>query len=415
MPSDYSGRGRPPPTDTRAIAAPARPAVDDDGDAETPLVKVLVVIDALNFGGAENVLVTLAGHARELGLDLQVLSLSPPTAGRAEWESRLRAAGLPVSFLNVRRLADPRVLVQLARFIRGSGCSVVHAHLETSSTLVPVAARLVGVPAVCTLHHVPVPLVGRDAVKERLAVMSASQATALILVSQASHDGFAASYPASHRRGRWRVVHNGVDLDKFRPLADGERAELPADLGAPVGAPVVTLGGQMRPGKGQDVAIRAWPAVLAGFPDARLLLVGSGPLEDELKGLARDLGVEHRVVFAGTRDDMEAILPRSTLVVLPTRMEALPTVLLEAAASGVPSVATSVGGVPEVVVDGETGWLVPELAPDAFAGAVTAALGQRTELAARGRRARARAEELFDARRWSTDLAAEYRRLAGHR
>ncbi len=384
-------------------------------------MKVLVVIDSLAFGGAENVLVTLAAEAPRLGLELDVLSLAPPTEGRAAWLPRLRAAGLEPRFLGISRLAQPDAVPRLARAIRESGCDVVHAHLEDATTLAPLAGRLARRPVLCTLHHVPVPLSGREAVRERLAVLAGGRSAGLVLVSQASHDGFAARYPRSHRPGRWSVVHNGVDLQRFRPLGPGEPAGLPAELGIPAGVPVVSVVGHMRTGKGQEVAVRAWPEVVAEHPEARLLLIGNGPLEDELRDLTRSLGVADRVVFAGARDDVAGILPRSTLVALPTRMEALPTALLEAAAAGVASVATDVGGVPEVVVHGETGWLVPAPAPGLlpdpglFATALRDALRDPARLSARGAAARRRAEECFGSAEWADRLAARYAAVAAGR
>ena len=384
-------------------------------------MRVLVVIDSLNFGGAENVLVTLAAEAPTLGLELDVLSLAPPTNGRAAWLPRLRAAGLEPRFLGVDRLAQPDAVARLTRAIRESACDVVHAHLEDATTLAPLAGRLARRPVLCTLHHVPVPLGGREALRERLAVMAGSRSAGLLLVSQASRDGFAARYRSSARHGHWSVVHNGVDLERFRPTAPGEPTDLPAELGVPAGGPVVPVVGHMRIGKGQDLALQAWPQVLAEHPEARLLLIGDGPREEELRALARDLGVASRVVFAGARDDVARILRCTTLVALPTRMEALPTVLLEAAASGVPSVATDVGGVPEVVVDGGTGWLVPAPAPgvlpdpESFATALRDALRDPARLRARGDAARRRAEECFGSRQWAERLTARYAAVAAGR
>jgi glycosyltransferase involved in cell wall biosynthesis len=371
-------------------------------------VKVLLVIDSLNFGGAENVLVTLAAEAPRLGLELEVLSLAPPTGAKATWLPRLQAAGLPVRFLGLTRLLQPGGIPRLARAIRRSGCDVVHAHLEDAITLAPVAGVLARRPVLCTLHHVPGPLTGREAVRERLAVAVGSRSAGLVFVSQGSYDGFAAKYPRSHAPSRWSVVHNGVDVRRFRPLEPGAPAALPAGFGIPPGAPVAALVGHMRPGKGQEEAVRAWPAVVAAHPEARLLLIGNGPREEMLRGLAGDLGVASHVVFAGARDDVHDLLPRTTMAVLPTHSEALPTALLEASACGVPTVATDVGGVPEVVVDGETGWLLPSPAPELVAAAVTRALDDPAELARRGAAARRRAEERFGAPAWAERLAGSY-------
>jgi glycosyltransferase involved in cell wall biosynthesis len=377
-------------------------------------VKVLVVIDSLSFGGAENVLVTLAAEAPGLGLELDLLSLAQPTRGRAAWLPRLQAAGLEPRFLDVERLTQRNAIPTLAAAIRRSQCDVVHAHLETAITLAPIAARLADRPAVCTLHHVPGPLTGRDALRERLAVAVGSRSAGLIMVSQASHDAFAARYPRSHRPDRWQVIRNGVDLQRFRPLTDAERPGLP-EFGLLPGTPIVSMVGHMRPGKGHEVAIRAWPKVLLGAPDARLLLIGDGPLEQQLRDLTDQLGTADRVVFAGARDDVAAVLRHSSLVVLPTKSEALPTVLMEAAASGVASVATAVGGVPEVIVDGETGWLVATDTADAFADALTVALVDKAETGRRGRAARAHAERQFGSAVWAQRLDDCYQGVARRR
>lgn len=366
------------------------------------------MIDSLSFGGAENVLVTLARQAPLVGLTLDVLALASPTQERATWLPRLQSVGLAPRFANIDRLREPQAIPQLAREIRNSGCDIVHAHLETATTLAPLAARVARRPAVCTLHHVPVPLHGREALRERLAVEVGSRSDGLLFVSEASRKGFAASYPrAVMNRGRWEVIYNGVDLERFRPARPTDQ-DVRAGLSLPPKAAIVCMVGHMRPGKGQHVAIEAWPAVLRSAPEARLVLVGSGPNEDHLRRQVNRLGLADRVIFTGIRDDVHLLLRSSTLAVLPTRMEALPTVLIEAAASGVASVATAVGGVPEVVLDGKTGWLVAAPRADLFARALREALSDPLEVTRRGAAARHRAELHFGARMWATHLRDRY-------
>ena len=111
---------------------------------------------------------------------------------------------------------------------------------DLTSLVLRHAERLADRPAVCTLHHVPGPLTGRDALRERLAVAVGSHSAGLIMVSQASHDAFAARYPRSHRPDRWQVIRNGVDLQRFRPLTDAERPGLP-EFGLLPGTPIVSM------------------------------------------------------------------------------------------------------------------------------------------------------------------------------
>jgi glycosyltransferase involved in cell wall biosynthesis len=143
-------------------------------------------------------------------------------------------------------------------------------------------------------------------------------------------------------------------------------------------------------------AVAEVPAAdLGGGGDAVLVLVGLGPLEGELRALARDLGIAERVVFAGSRDDVFALLPALDVFALSSRFEGLPIALLEAMASGVAPVATRVGGIPEVINDGRDGVLVDPGDPTGLAAALTRVLGDDDERARIGACARARAGD-FD-------------------
>jgi glycosyltransferase involved in cell wall biosynthesis len=365
-------------------------------------MKVLMIIDSLRLGGAERVLATLSAAAPSAGFQFEVQVLLAAGSRRSVMEPVLEDAGVAVRYLSLRRLADPRALPRLVRAIRNSGCDVVHAHLEDAATLVPPAARLAGCPAVCSFHHVAVPLGRREAFKERLAVVSANTSARVVFVSQASIRSFAAVYGGFRRN--WCVVENGVDLNAFST----DPAVLPPGLGVPSGAPVVSIVGALRGRKGHAVALRAWPAVLRAFPDAHLLIVGDGPENESLRSLARELDIDHRVVFAGTRTDVASLIRASSLLLLPSQHEALPTTLIEAAACGRAVIATDVDGVPEVVIDGETGLLVPVDDADALAGALLVLLGDEDRRRAMGVRARRYAEERFDVHRWAERLGDVY-------
>jgi len=369
-------------------------------------VRVLAVLDVLNLGGAENLLATLARVGPSQDLTLDVVSLAAASSGQATWLPVLQEAGLRPRLLDISRLIQPQAVPRLTRAIRESKADIVHAHLEYAATLAPVAAWLAGRPCVCTYHHVPVRLPIRDQLRERVSVAVASRSAKVIFVSKASQDGFAASYRA---RSNWTVLHNGIDLQEFRPRC----RPLPAELGIPPGAPVVTLVGRLGDGKGHEHALAAWPSVLASVPEARLLLVGDGGYEDALRRQAVALGVGQRVVFAGRRTDVAAILNGSTLSCLPTRNEALPTALIEAAACGIPAVASAVTGVLEVVKDGETGLLVPYGDDERLASALVALLQDADRRTLMGRAARRLAEERFDAGVWAARLGDIYRTALG--
>jgi glycosyltransferase involved in cell wall biosynthesis len=364
-------------------------------------MRVLHIIDSFSFGGAERLLATLNGAGARCGLEFAVASLAPHTTERTASLPMLTEAGLRPTFVGVRRLLDPAALPLLQRAIRQSGCDVVHAHLGYSATLVPVAARFAGVPCLSTLHHLPARAdTLRERVKERLWARSAERGAALVFVSEAARR--AAAELHGPPRPSWRVLHNGVDLSVFRP-AGPVRRPLPADLGVRDDVPVVTIVAALRAPKGHEVALQAWRRVRAQVPDAVLLIVGDGPHGERLRALAGD-----GVVFVGSREDVPEILRGSTLALLPSWTEALPTALIEAAASGLAAVATSVGGTPETVEHERTGLLVPAGDAESMARAVIALLVDGERRARYGAAGRALAERRFDAETWARRLAGMY-------
>jgi glycosyltransferase involved in cell wall biosynthesis len=276
------------------------------------------------------------------------------------------------------------------------------------------AARLAGVPAVSTFHHVHRPLSGRAAARERLAVEVATRGAATVFVSQASLDSFAAVY----RRDRpvpasWRVVHNGIDTRYFTPSMDGTPTPFPADLGLQGSRPVVTVLAALRDFKGIRHVVGGWPEVLRRYPDARLLLVGSGPEDPALRAQVDAAGLAGSVVFAGMRSDVPEVLRASDVVVLPSIYgENLPTVLMEAGACGRPVVASDVGGISDIVVDGETGVLVPPGDDARVAAAVLRLLDDPALGVRMGQAGRRRIEQHFDARGWARNLHDLYAGVA---
>ena len=365
-------------------------------------MKVLSIIDSFAFGGAERLLATLAKAGPAAGLQLEVASLAPYTDDRTAMLPVLRDSGVPISFLSVPRLAHPAAVPRISAAIRRSGCDIVHAHLGYSATLVPPAARLAARPAVCSFHTLPERHTTREVVKERLAVAVASRSHGLIFVSRAAMRAFAAHYPVNART--WTVLPNGIDLTEFRPMP----ATLPPELGIPPGAPVAALVAAMRGRKGHALALAAWPSVLERVPQARLLFVGNGPEEAALRAQAHTLDLDERVIFAGASEQVPRLLAASSIGLLPSETEALPTTLIEAAACGRPVVATTVGGVAEIVADGESGLLVPSGDRARLADAVVRLLADPVRCAAMGAAARRIAEQRFDMYRWADRLASIY-------
>ena len=374
-------------------------------------MRVLTVLDAFRLGGAETLIAQLGRVASEIGLEMRVLSLHGYSDERSTLAPLLEQAGLVPEYLGATRTADIPAFVRLTRLIKRSGVDIVHAHLEMAMTQALPAARLAGVPSVGTFHHVYRPLHGRADARERLAVEVATRSQAAIFVSQASLTSFKDRYrPLKPVPQSWTVVHNGVDLDYFSPTAANGVAAPPSGL-ALEGTRVVTVLAALRDFKGIIHAVRAWPTVLARHANARLLLVGSGSEEQSLRAEVSRLGIDDSVVFAGMRSDVPDVLRGSEMVVLPsTYGENLPTVLMEAGGCARPVIASDVGGIGDIVADGETGLLVPAGDEQRLASAILRLLDEPQFATQLGLAGRKRMERLFEARIWAANLRSVYER-----
>jgi glycosyltransferase involved in cell wall biosynthesis len=183
--------------------------------------------------------------------------------------------------------------------------------------------------------------------------------------------------------GRSEVVVNGVHVP---PPAPRERRD---------GRPVVGTIARLAPQKGIDVLLAAVPSLLQAAPGARVVIVGGGPLEDELRARADELGLGEAVSFLGPVENARDLLPSFDVFVLPSRWEGMPIALLEARAAGLPCVATEVGGVRDIVADGADGRVVPVEDADALAGALAELAGDEELRERWGRIARERVAREF--------------------
>jgi glycosyltransferase involved in cell wall biosynthesis len=364
-------------------------------------VKVLTVIDGFALGGAERLLATLAVFGPKAGFELEMVGVRAPEK-HGSMEGVAAEAQLTTSSLHAGRFSDPIAVRRLADVIRESDCDVVHAHLERASTIAWLAGTIVPRPTVCTFHHPAREIPGAiPAVKEDLAVFGAGRTMGLIFPSRDTWDSFERRF---RRRPTWALLYNGIDLSEFST----EQAEMPEDLGIPKGVPVAAFVAAFHRRKGHDEALRAWPGVLERVPEARLLLVGSGAEDANIRSRIEELGIGESVVMAGLRSDVPEIMRASTLVLLPSRSEAVPTVLIEAAACGRAIVATNAGGNWEALEDEQSGLLVPLDDVPALTSALAALLGDQARAEEMGRAGRALAEERFDASVWAERLSAVY-------
>ena len=348
-------------------------------------MRVVHVTGCLEIGGQEKLLVEFARHADRPRFALHFVSLG----GRGPVARDLEAEGWPVTAFDTPTGLRPSLVVRLARLLRRERADVVHTHNDRPLIYAPLAARLAGVRRVVhTRHGRGVGVTGRQRV---LANLTARLVERYVCVSDdctrlAIDQGLSASHV--------ETLRNGIDTRHF--AFGGPQPDGPAVIVA-----------RLCPEKDIATLLRAVAFVVRAQPAFRLAIAGDGPCMAELRTLAGVLGLGEHVQFLGMVRDVAGLLARASMYVLSSISEGVSLTLLEAMASGLPVVATRVGGTPEVVTD-ETGLLVPPGDPAALAAAL-ARVGADPVLAQRlGRAGRQRVETLFDIRRMVAAYEAMY-------
>lgn len=378
-------------------------------------IRVLRIITRLNVGGP-------ALHASILTRDLDRQRFETRLVSGREGSSEGSMADLgrialdPVPHVvtalrrEVSPVADARALAELTRIVRAYTPDVVHTHLAKAGALGRVAARLGGARVVVHTYHGTVieGYFGRTGsslvtAAERILARVTDQIVAL---SETQRDNLVARRIAPH--AKIAVIPLGLDLDQFRntPARDEARSRLEL----PASARIVVLAARLVPIKDVTTFIRAVALLRARVPAILALIVGDGVERPALERLAASLDLESQVRFLGFRPDVPLLFAAADVVALTSRNEGTPVALIEAMAAGRPTVATAVGGVPAVVEDGVTGWLVRPGDPES----VAAALQHVLEDASAAVRAGARATEAvrrFSAARLVDDIERLYERL----
>ena len=371
-----------------------------DHRAPRPVLRVAHLIQSLGPGGAENILVELAQAARGADLELVVVELSP--VFDPVHAGILRQLDVPVVKLGLTRW-DPRAVPRTVEALRSHRIQLVHTHLTHADLVGAAAASWLGLPVVCAMRpteQAPAGWVGRYLRTAGLVARRRLTARS-IAVAHSQRDWYRRLVGSDDQLV---VLPNGMVDPSSLPVAS--RVRLRAELGVGPDDPLVVSASLMRPEKGHDLLLDA-VTLLAPELALTVALAGDGPLRTELQArVAGNPALADRVRFLGYRDDVPALLGAADLVLHTSRADALPTTLIHALAAGVPTVATSVGGIPDIVT-AETGVLVPPR-PQSIATAVETLLADGAARQRMGRAARARFLAQFEATGWADRLRAVY-------
>lgn len=340
-------------------------------------MKIAHIIETPGTGGAESVLVDIATRLPPDFTSVGVMMCESWTG------AELAKHGVPVTVMPLQKSFDFGWPLRFAKFLRAQKIDAVQSHEFTANAYATAGARLAGVPIVCTIHgknYWPHALYRREA--SRWVVRNSR---AFVAVS-ADLGEFAAE-TLGISATKVTVIRNGIDVTRFT-RDEIKRTRLRAELGVRDAQPLLLACGELSEVKGHEWLLRATPRLLESRPDALVAIAGDGALRGALESLAAKLGVSAHVRFLGFRRDVPALLSAADVFVMPSLSEGLPLAILEAMAAGVPIVATRVGGMPQLIRAGDTGWLVSSGDPrdlgEALVVAVTDELSrQRVAAAAR--------------------------------
>lgn len=282
---------------------------------------------------------------------------------------RLREQGVPVEHLGRGRF-DPRILPDLVRLGRRTGARILHVHGYAAADFGRLAAWRLGAGLVLHEHFADPRMPAYQGLADRLLRGLTQRA---IAVSASTRDFLVRErhVPAE----RVRLIWNGAPLDEFAPVPPDVARGARRELGLPDEALVIGCVGRLSEQKGHRYLLDALPAVFARHPRAWLLVVGDGDQEQALRAQARALGIAPRVVFAGHRADVPAVLGAIDLLAIASIYEGTPLALFEALAAGKAIVSTAVDGCREVLEHERTALLVPARDPAALGQALARALG----------------------------------------
>jgi glycosyltransferase involved in cell wall biosynthesis len=366
-------------------------------------MKICYLVNELAPAGAQTLLLDLVRHT-DADIDYTVCFIE----GDDHLVSDFESAGARVVDFGAAFKFDPRALARMARFFRRERFDVLHAHLPYSQTLGRVFGRLGGIETiVSTQHSAPNNYHPLSRFLER-ATRPIDERT--IAVSKAVERLFTATarHSAAGRHNQWCTIHNGIDAEAFAAAVQAADATAIRTEWAIDGDPVFLNVGRYRPQKAQRRLIEAMPRVLDELPDAHLLVVGWGELEDDLRTATRRYGLTDSVTITGRVPMIYPYYGVADAFVLSSVRESFGIVLLEAMAAGLPVVATDVQGVPEIVDHGRTGLLVPPDSPDELADAMIRTVRTNHQY---GQHGYERVREAFDIRQTTASHVQLYEKL----
>jgi glycosyltransferase involved in cell wall biosynthesis len=359
---------------------------------------VLHVGKVSGISGSEAHLLTLLPDLRARGWDARFCLLHEDEPGAWEFAGRLDDAGVPVEGVRLARDADPIAFARVLRVVRRVRPAILHTHLVHADAYGLPAGKLARVPVLASTKH------GFNPFRERRAFALCDRALGRLADLQIAISAGLARYLAETEgfdAAGFEIVHYGI--------APGP------DPAPPPARPALLSVGRLVPIKGHEVLLRAFAEARRRVPGLELEIAGDGPLRERFAALAAELALGDSVRFLGHVSPVAPAYEVAAVVVVPSLGEGFGMVALEAAERGRAVIASSVGGLPEIVEDGRTGLLVPVEDVLALTAAIVELATEPERAAAMGRAGRERALREFSLDRCADRIDALYRSALARR
>jgi glycosyltransferase involved in cell wall biosynthesis len=345
-------------------------------------IKVLHIITRFDKGGsAQNTYLSLLGLKKKnyklsfiSGLSRESEMKHEEIEAREKDIRRLESEGIefiqcPSLVRRINIIKDIKAFFDLWRIIKKNNPVIVHTHSSKAGLIGRLAARLAGTPIIVHTPHGHVffgyfgpfktklfiileKAVAR--VTDKIVTLTNREKKDHILFKIADQDKFS-------------VICSGLELNRLQESSPEEKHSLKKELGIPGNSLIVGTAGRLVPVKGPEFLVRASKYVISKYPETYFVFTGDGPLEQDLKRKVRKMGIAKNIIFSGWRDDLAKVISIYDVFVLPSLNEGMGRVLVEAMALGKSIVASDVGGIPDLVIHGKNGFLVPAKNPEQLA------------------------------------------------
>jgi len=363
---------------------------------------ILHLIETSGPGGAERMLISLVEALPKHEYRSLICLI------KGGWlNDELRQRGFETVVIPQPRTVDVSWLWAVRHLVRAQRVDLMHSHEYAMNAYGSLVSLIAGIPQIATVH-------GKNYYYKRwyrrLAYRFVARRGRMVAVSEDCRRFLSDKVGVPLQR--ISTIYNGIPTERYKP-SSAVRVNIRLALGMTTDQPVVGTVGNLYPVKGQTFLLQAMSSVVRHWPDCRLIIAGRGDLESALKNEAKELGIERNVLFLGYRPDVSELLQAMDVFVLPSLSEGLSLSILEAMAAGTPVVATAVGGNPEIILDGQTGHLVPPGSGDALAEKILHLLENPTLAREVGQRSRLHVMQQFSLSQMVNRYLLQYVELLG--